>query len=176
MCATLSCLCGFACATCTRTDDCLHIIWMCLTVISPIASSGLVSHRLQSMLQSQCVFSNSVSKTSRIVCLSSTIRVLELPSLISTLTISWDRQKVQLTTHFKSGIKCMVDKPADFTFLTLASFSFSSANLILFAFVWGSFCNYLYWYRGECAFFSCSRTCLFLWLLANFGLPCATPS
>lgn len=55
---------------------------------SPSCSSALVSHRLQSTLQSQWVFSNRLSRTSRTLCLSSTISVLELPSFSSTFTTS----------------------------------------------------------------------------------------
>lgn len=58
----------------------------------PRCSSGLVSHRLQSTLQSQWVFSNRLSSTSRTFCLSSTIRVFELPSFNSTFTTSCHKQ------------------------------------------------------------------------------------
>ncbi len=62
---------------------------------SPSCSSGLVSHRLQSTLQSQWVFSNSWSRTSLTFCLSSTIRVLELPSFNSTFTTNCQKNKIK---------------------------------------------------------------------------------
>lgn len=106
------------------------------TPVSPVCSSGLLSQRLQSMSRLQCVFSNSLSSTSRTVCLSSTVRALELPSLISTLMISWGRE---------AGCDCAcaaARRPNShrkiLTFLTLASFSFSRASLTFSALVWGS--------------------------------------
>lgn len=71
---------------------------MC-ALISPVCSSGLISHRPQLMLQSQCVFSNSFSRTSRTVCLSSTSSVLEPPSLICTLMINCRKSSKLLFIH-----------------------------------------------------------------------------
>lgn len=68
----------------------------------PICSSGYISYRHQSTLQSQWVFSKRLSKTSRATWRSSTIRDLVLLSFMCTLITSWEQEE---SVNFRSRKK-----------------------------------------------------------------------
>lgn len=69
---------------------------------SPICSSGYISYRHQSTLQSQWVFSKRLSKTSRATWRSSTIRDFVLLSFMCTLITSWEQKE---SVNFRSKKK-----------------------------------------------------------------------
>lgn len=68
---------------------CIYFLYAVSLHHLPICSSGYISYRHQSTLQSQWVFSKRLSKTSRVTWRSSTISDFELLSYMCTLTTSW---------------------------------------------------------------------------------------